>query len=282
MSRSPARSSRVSAIWRSNGLSATRSFGITCSFSSIRDSDIRSSTSRAMREACPCMIARNLSRASASSRAGPRNVSMKPIKVASGVRSSWLALAMKSARICSARFNSVMSCRVNTATAPSGDGWSMRAKRARSWRSTGTVREKSITRALSPRNTASAAASTAGLRNPAARSRGSGVTPMNAAACALARTIRRRFVEQDQRVRHRCDDRLRGRQLLVGDPDAFAPEPGEPGDREPDLARQRSEPASHLPCDNFGILVRAEAVDRVADHGQVGYRTADDKHRRDP
>ena len=36
---------------------------------------------------------------------------MKPIRVASGVLSSWLALATKSARICSARFSAVMSCR---------------------------------------------------------------------------------------------------------------------------------------------------------------------------
>src|SRR5271165_56170 len=89
-------------------------------------------------------------------------------------------------------------------------------------------------------------------------------------------------VEQDQRVRHRRDDRLRSRQLFVGGPDTLAPEPAEPDDRKPNLARHRSEPATHLPCDSLGILVWTEALDVVADHGQVGYRAADDEHRRDP
>ena len=44
------------------------------------------------------MMTRNLSRAFASSRAEPCSVSMKPSIEASGVRNSWLALAMKSAR----------------------------------------------------------------------------------------------------------------------------------------------------------------------------------------
>ncbi len=52
MSRSPARNSSVSARWRSSGPSATRPCGMTCSLSSIRDSDSRSSTSRVMRAAC--------------------------------------------------------------------------------------------------------------------------------------------------------------------------------------------------------------------------------------
>ena len=37
----------------------------------MRDSDSRSSISRAMRVACPCMMARNLARATASSLAVP-------------------------------------------------------------------------------------------------------------------------------------------------------------------------------------------------------------------
>ena len=139
------------------------------------------------------MIARNRSRASASSRAGPRKVSIKPASVASGVRSSWLALAMKSARICSARFNSVTSCKLSTATAPSAEGWSMRAKRARSWRSTGMVRVNSTTREASPRSTASAAASRMGLRRAAARSRGGDGMPTKSAAAVFAPTIRRRW-----------------------------------------------------------------------------------------
>jgi len=39
-------------------------------------------------------------------------------EVASGVRSSWLALATKSARICSLRFDAVRSCRVSMAARP--------------------------------------------------------------------------------------------------------------------------------------------------------------------
>ena len=45
----------------------------------------------------------------ASSRAGPCKVSMKPESAASGVRSSWLALATKSARISSTRRSGVRS-----------------------------------------------------------------------------------------------------------------------------------------------------------------------------
>src|SRR6266446_1739346 len=50
---------------------------------------------------------------------------------------------------------------------------------------------KSTTRAVSPRRTASAAASTAGLRSAVARSRGSSTAPTKAVAGALARTTRR-------------------------------------------------------------------------------------------
>ena len=78
----------------------------------MRDSDSRSSISRAMRVACPCMMARNLSRAARSFLAGPCNVSMKPSSAASGVRNSWLALAMKSARISSTRRSGVRSLNV--------------------------------------------------------------------------------------------------------------------------------------------------------------------------
>jgi len=73
--------------------------GCRWALSSMRDSDKRSSISRAMRVACPRMMARNFSRATVSSLAGPCKVSMKPSSAAKGVRSSWLALAMKSARI---------------------------------------------------------------------------------------------------------------------------------------------------------------------------------------
>ena len=75
----------------------------------MRDSDSRSSISRAMRCACSRMMPRNRSRASGSSRAGPCSVSMKPSSEASGVRSSWLALATKSARMRSMRQAEVRS-----------------------------------------------------------------------------------------------------------------------------------------------------------------------------
>ena len=73
------------------------------------------------RRAAPCagparaMMARKRARAAASSRAGPCSVSTKPSSEASGVRSSWLALATKSARIRSTRRASVRSRKV---TAP--------------------------------------------------------------------------------------------------------------------------------------------------------------------
>ena len=58
------------------------------------------------------MMTRKRSRACASSRAGPCRVSMKPESDASGVRSSWLALATKSARISSTRRSGVRSWKV--------------------------------------------------------------------------------------------------------------------------------------------------------------------------
>ena len=57
----------------------TRPVGGVCSSSSIRDSDSRSSTSRAIRPACSSMIVEEaVARLAASSRAGPRRVSMNP------------------------------------------------------------------------------------------------------------------------------------------------------------------------------------------------------------
>ena len=60
------------------------------------------------------MMARKRSRAGASLRAEPCSVSMKPDSEASGVRSSWLALATKSARISSTRRSGVRSRRVSS------------------------------------------------------------------------------------------------------------------------------------------------------------------------
>ena len=65
--------------------------------------------SRVMRSAWLAINRRKRSRATASSRAGPCSVSTKARKEASGVLSSWLALAMKSARICASLSCSVRS-----------------------------------------------------------------------------------------------------------------------------------------------------------------------------
>ena len=73
-----------------------------------------------MRLACSCMMSRKRARASGSSRAGPCSVSMKPASEASGVRSSWLALATKSTRTRSVRRRSLRSSRVRTTNSPSG------------------------------------------------------------------------------------------------------------------------------------------------------------------
>ena len=67
-----------------------------------------------MRPVWFCMICRKWSRAAGSSRAGPRNVSTKPAIEASGVRISWLALAMKSARMRSMRRVSLWSLKTTT------------------------------------------------------------------------------------------------------------------------------------------------------------------------
>ena len=84
----------------------------------MRDSDNRSSISRAMRSACASMMSRKRSRAAASSRAGPCSVSINPDSAASGVRNSWLALATKSARISSTRRSGVRSRKVSSNESP--------------------------------------------------------------------------------------------------------------------------------------------------------------------
>ena len=102
----PSRLSRTMlAIWARSAVPVGR----TCSLISMRDSDSRSSIRRRMRSACWRMRPRNRVRAASSLRAAPCMVSMKPDSEASGVRSSWLALATKSARmrsICCSRVRS--------------------------------------------------------------------------------------------------------------------------------------------------------------------------------
>ncbi len=63
---------------------------------SMRLGDSRSSMRLLIRPACCRMMARNFSRAASSLAAGPSRVSMNPTRDVSGVRSSWLTLAMKS------------------------------------------------------------------------------------------------------------------------------------------------------------------------------------------
>jgi hypothetical protein len=114
MPRSLATVCKVSMTCRMIACSSTGVSGRMCSFNSMRESESKSSISRAMRRACPSMMPRKRSRAEGSSRAGPCSVSMKPDNAASGVRSSWLALATKSTRICSTRRYGVRSRKVSS------------------------------------------------------------------------------------------------------------------------------------------------------------------------
>jgi len=77
-----------------------------------------------MRCACSAMMPRKRAWAGGSSAAGPRSVSMKPIRLVSGVRSSWLALATKSARIRSTIRSRVRSESTRTKRPPSASGGS--------------------------------------------------------------------------------------------------------------------------------------------------------------
>ena len=60
------------------------------------------------------MIVRKRSRATASSRAAPFSVSMKPSSAVSGVRNSWLTFATKSRRIWPICSRSVMSSKLTS------------------------------------------------------------------------------------------------------------------------------------------------------------------------
>ncbi len=80
----------------------------------MRDNDSKSSMSRVIRCACWRMMSRKRSRAAGSLRAGPCRVSTKPSSDASGVRSSWLALATKSVRMASRRRADVRSRKNST------------------------------------------------------------------------------------------------------------------------------------------------------------------------
>ena len=234
---------------RTSGASRTPPVGGRCSFSSMRDSDSRSSTSRVMRPACSRMMPRKRSRASASSRAGPSSVSIKPTRVASGVFSSCPALAMKSARICSAALQRRHVVQrqdrrraVERRAALGSFGRAARNARAAPARPAPTTPNSTL-RAASPASTASAAASNAGLRSAAgqiARFRyradklGRGSIGTDDAALA---------VDQDQRVRHRGYDRLGGGEPRLAARRVLAPAAIQPLHRRPDRPHRQPGPA---------------------------------------
>ena len=120
-----------------------------------------------MRQACACMMPRNRSRAAGSSRAGPCRVSMKPVSAASGVRSSWLTLATKSARISSTRRIGERSWTVMTTTPvrvppPASAAGEMNASEKRV---EGNRDENSIRCALSVRMAERIASTSSGMRS---------------------------------------------------------------------------------------------------------------------
>ena len=129
----------------------------------------KSSISRAMRSAWTCMMSRKRSRAAASSRAGPCNVSMKPESAASGVRSSWLALATKSARISSTRRSGVWSWNVSSTRSPADihSGKDIGTAMTSYQRSTGTRSKNSACCALRLARARRITCSTSGARSEA-------------------------------------------------------------------------------------------------------------------
>ena len=129
---------------------------------------------------------------------------MKPSSAASGVRNSWLALATKSARICSTRRNSVASCRVKATkrASPSteeprhGSGTAVRPARDRS-QDTSSAPPVASTRAM------------ASWRSTARRLEASGAARRrcgnSARAGPLAATRRTEIADDQHRFRHGVD-----------------------------------------------------------------------------
>ena len=214
-SRSRASVCSPSTTWRTMPRSSTGLLGRRCALSSMRDSDSRSSISRAMRVACACMIDRNRVRAAGSSRAGPCRVSMKPDSAASGVRSSWLALATKSARISSTRRSGVRSSSV-TSTSRVGRLRRRTAHRDRHHDRFMPAFDRHALDELDPlrrRRSRSRAGSRPGLPAPAAPSE-TGSPRRIAGATARAGAFRRQHfaldVERDDRLRQPGQHRRRG------------------------------------------------------------------------
>ena len=140
-----------------------------------------------MRSACACMIGRKRSRAAGSSRAEPRSVSMKPDSAASGVRSSWLALATKSARISSTRRSGVRSWNASSTrpglAATPGDEIGVTITSYQ--RSSGTRSENSTRCAVPLARARRIASSTSGTRRPSE----TGSPGRSAGATAVARAL---------------------------------------------------------------------------------------------
>ena len=185
--RSRASVCRLSATCRTMAPTSTCLSGRRCALSSMRESESRSSISRAMRSACACMIGRKRSRAAGSSRAEPRSVSMKPDSAASGVRSSWLALATKSARISSTRRSGVRSWNASSTrpglAATPGDEIGVTITSYQ--RSSGTRSENSTRCAVPLARARRIASSTSGTRSPSE----TGSPGRSAGATAVARAL---------------------------------------------------------------------------------------------
>ena len=143
-----------------------------------------------MRRPCSRMMTRNLSRALASSCAEPCSVSMKPSIEASGVRNSWLALAMKSTRMRSSRRCSVRSRSVSRAAATAPGAASSGATQTSNRRSIGTRSLHGAVSASPVASTRRIASMTSGLRS--ARISGSpSFKPGSRANAGLLATIAR-------------------------------------------------------------------------------------------
>ena len=175
-----------------------------------------------MRSACSAMMPRKRSRAAASSRAGPRRVSMKPARPAIGVLSSWLALATKSARMRSARRSAVVSCSTIRASEPSA---AARGRR-RTWAITSSSGGPDSTNSTpvwsgpvklpsAVSSSPSMAASSCGWRNTVERSRSAPAAPSETAGRQVGAHDAALAVDGDQRIGQAVDDRLGGGREIV-------------------------------------------------------------------
>ena len=215
-----------------------------------------------MRSACSAMMPRKRSRASASSRAGPRRVSMKPAMPAIGVLSSWLALATKSARMRSARRSAVVSCSTISASEPSA---AARGRR-RAWAMTSSsggpgqheldgglvgADEVAVGAGLQQRSRSPPAA--AGWRNAVERSRSAPTAPSSARGRAVGAHDAALAVDGDQRIGQAVDDRLRRGGEIVDRGALAAPAgrrawpPPSPAPRWPARRRGAASPARARP-----------------------------------